>query len=316
MKIRMGIMGAGGIAAKMADAVKLVPDLEVTAVSSKDMERAKAFAKKHGIAEAYGSYKEMLEQGKIDLVYIATTHNFHYDNCKLALSYQKHVLCEKCFVLHYDQAKELTDLARNQGLFLMEAMWSRFLPAPRQAKKWIEEGRIGKPVTGSFHVGFCGEYNPSSRIFNPELAGGALYDVGVYAIEMATYYLGKIEQANCITTYTPTGVDGTDCIYLRFQSGAMAGLQASVVSHLNNHAYISGETGYIELPDSCNTAKFVTLFDGEKKITLELPYDNGFEYQLMEVCRCIGEGKVESEVMPHKDTLECAQLFDQFLKKK
>ena len=176
---RFGIIGAGGIAAHFCKGVKLVEGAEVVAVASSSEERAKEFALVNGVPQAYGSYEEMLQKADINVVYIATTHNFHMENLRLCFAYGKHVLCEKAMVLTAADAREVFRLAKEKNLFCMEAMWTRFLPQYRQAKQGIEEGRIGKIQAATAVVGVKGEVPPIHRLVAPELAGGAMYDIGV-----------------------------------------------------------------------------------------------------------------------------------------
>ena len=221
MKIcRFGIIGAGSIANHFCKAVEMLEDAEVVAVASSSEERAKAFAQANNIPESYGSYEEMLRNADINIVYIATTHNFHMDNIRLCFAYGKHVLCEKAMVLTAEDAREVFRMAKEKNLFCMEAMWTRFLPQYRKAKQWIEEGRIGKIQAATSVVGFKAHVGPEHRLVTPELAGGAMYDIGVYAIDPLAYLVGeKIEDSLGVwRKYPATGVDERATVILRFAS--------------------------------------------------------------------------------------------------
>jgi len=322
-KLRFGIMGAGGIAGKFAHAIRLVReedgfDVTVEAVSSKSAERAQAFAERNGIPSAYGSYAEMLARDDIDAVYIATTHNFHKENLVQAMT-GKHVLCEKPMVLTEADAREIFALAEEKGVFLMEAMWSNFLPAIVKAKEWITEGRIGDVVTAYGSIGFIGGNNLKGRILNPELAGGALYDIGVYPIEILTYLIGTpvLEAMASVRRHPVTGVDTTSDLLLRYEK-ANALVQCSVDSAPRSFISITGTAGLIEIPNGhegigavlCGTNR--TPYE---TFNSQFPAGNGFVYEIREVIRCLREGKLTSDVMPPDATIACAKLFDQILGK-
>lgn len=186
--IQFGIMGAGNIARKFADAVRQVEGAQVAAVASKSLERAQAFAQEQHIPAGYGGYQEMLQRPDIDAVYIATTNNFHYENILQCLEHGKHVLCEKSMVLHTRQAEEVFALAREKGLFLMECMWVRFLPKIQKVKEWVETGRIGRLKCAQGNLGFYAGKDLTTRAYNPALGGGSMYDLGVYLIEVLGYF--------------------------------------------------------------------------------------------------------------------------------
>ena len=312
---RFGIIGAGSIAAHFCKGVKLVEGAEVVAVASSSKERAKAFAQANGVPQAYGSYEEMLRSADINVVYIATTHNFHMDNIRLCFEYGKHVLCEKAMVLTEADAREAFDLAREKGLFLMEAMWSRFLPQYQQARRWIAEGRIGAVQSAACSIGFRANQDPEGRILNPKLAGGALYDIGVYAIEPLTYLLGEpVEEVMGVwRPHKVTGVDERVTLILRFPS-CDAVIQASITANPKEYYYISGDRGYIEIP-FVTFGDTVRLFDGNRELVEEVVdhWENGFVYEIREVIRCVREGRTVSETMPPEATIECARIYDKIL---
>ena len=314
--IRFAIMGAGGIAEKFAQAVKLTEGAEVVAVASKSMERAESFAKRNNI-DTFCSYDQMLSMDNVDAVYIATTHNFHYENIKACLNSGKHVLCEKCMVLHEAEAKELFALAKTKGLFLMEAMWSRFLPPLKTARKWIEEGRIGEIKSAYASIGFRSNGDINGRILNPDLAGGALYDIGVYVIELTTFLMGEkvTDIVGKVRRDSRTGVDDNVSFILSFKN-ADAMLHCSIVSPIKQHIIINGEKGHIEIPET-HSGHECLIFDNNRNLIehfkAEYPEDNGFVYQVEEVINCINSGETQSDIMPATDTIECARIFDKLL---
>ena len=314
--IRFGIIGAGGIANTFAEAVSMTDGAVVTAVASSSMDRAAVFAARHQIPQAFGSYEEMLQKADIDAVYIATTHNFHMDNIRLCLQYKKHILCEKAMVLTADDAREAFRLAKEQNCFLMEAMWSRFLPQYQKAKEWIDTGRIGKIQLVSSLIGFKGSSDPKNRIINPDLAGGALYDIGVYAIEPLTWLIGE-KITDVIGVWRPhpvTGVDERVTMILRFES-CDAALQCLVSAPTKEYVTIVGDKGTIELPFVSN-GHSIRLYGEKRELVEEFTdnWKNGFVYELREVIDCIHSGRITSSTMPPEATIQCCEIYDKLLR--
>lgn len=308
--MNIGIIGAGRIAAKFCAAAQMLKEATVIAVASKDTTRAADFAAAQKIEKSYGSYEEMLNNPEIELVYIATTHNFHYENIKQCLEHGKHIICEKCMVLTSHDAREVFELAKQKGLFLMEAMWSRFLPIAVNAKKVLESNEIGELQFAHFAIGFLAEQDADNRIMNKKLAGGAMYDIGVYAIEMAEYWLGEISEYQTMLTNAYTGVDKVSSMLIR-AGGVPATLQACISSGFPNYATIYGSTGYIELPHF-NTGTTFTIKNrsGEVIRQVDCSYENGFQFQLSHVIECIKNGKLTSDTVPPSLTITCAEIFD------
>lgn len=313
---RFGIIGAGSIAAHFCKGVKLVEGAEVVAVASSSEERAKAFAQANGVPQAYGSYEEMLRSADIDVVYIATTHNFHMDNIRLCFEYGKHVLCEKAMVLTAADAREVFRMAKEKGLFCMEAMWTRFLPQYQKTKQWIEEGRIGKIQAATSVVGFKGQVPATHRLVAPELAGGAMYDIGVYAIEPLAYLVGEqIEDAVGVwRKYPETGVDERATVILRFAS-CDAMIQCMFTANPKEYTIINGSDGYIELPFSSG-GHDAMLYDVKRNLVEHYrnEWPHGFVFEIEEVVRCIRDGRITSDIMPPEDTIACAEVFDKVLR--
>ena len=310
-QFRFGILGAGGIAHKFCNAVGKVDDACVAAVASKDQKRAWRFAKRHGIEDFYSDYEHLLAREDIDAIYIATTHNFHYENIIACLEHNKPVLCEKSMVPTAAQAQEIFSLAKEKKLFVMEAMWSRFLPHINQARQWIKEGRIGNLEAATCTIGFSASRDPAHRINNPVLGGGAAYDIGVYAIELTTYLIDEpVIDVQSILTRSETGVDKTDSILLRFPS-CTANLQATTAATVREELCIYGSEGFIRIPRS-HCSHSCTLYNskGLPVKRFQKNYGNGFVFEVRETMRCIRAGKLESETVPHSATMQCAKIFD------
>ena len=315
-ELRFGIIGAGRIAGHFVRATKFVDSIEVVAVASKSIERAEKFAEENGVA-SFCTYDELLARDDIDAVYVATTNNFHYENIKACLENGKHVLCEKAMVFTQKDAAELCTLAESKGLFLMEAMWTRFLPSMQMARKWITDGRIGAIQNISGVIGFKGNGDPESRLMNPALGGGALFDIGVYIIEIASFLAGEkiIDVYGKTRRDTRTGVDSNVSFVLEFETFD-ACLQCLMTSNAKEYMIINGDNGYIEIPRS-HVSNECYLYDDKKNLLEhfkeEFRGDNGFVYELEETAECIRNGKTESSIMPHSATIECARVFDKLL---
>ena len=313
--IRFGILGAGAIAGKFAEAVLENPGTELTAVASKSMERASAFAEKYRIPW-YGSYEDMAAREDVDAVYIATTHNFHKENLRLCIEAGKHVICEKAMVLTEADAAEIFALAEEKGVFCMEAMWSCFLPTMQKAKQWITEGKIGVIQSVSAVIGFKAHFSPESRLFNPALAGGAMYDIGVYPTEWITYLVGEPIE-DCLSFRRNNGVTGVDenvSFLLRYPS-CDAAVQCMFTANPKEFVLIHGSEGTIELP-CVNGDRRALLYGSDRQIaeTFTMEPANGFLYELQEMEACIRAGKTTSAVLTPAITIDCARVFDKVLR--
>lgn len=310
---KFGIIGAGGIAERFCRAIKNTDCGEVIAVSSKSEDRAKAFAEKNGVPSYYDDYEQMLLEAKPDAVYIATTHNFHYENIMLCLKYNIPVLCEKPMVITKAQAEEVFKVSREKNVFVMEAMWSHLLPCNIKAKELIARGEIGDVVSAEYTFGFnAGE---GHRVFNPDIAGGAIFDVGVYAIEGLMDLINKpVDEVIPSVTFNNDGVDTVDRVVLRF-GDCLAQAHSTILSNCVNDAIVYGTKGRIHLEKAFECRKFTVHYnDGSEKV-YEVDFKDGFEFEIEETVRCIKEGKYESKFVPHSETLKCAEIFDICLKR-
>ena len=314
-KLRFGIMGAGGIAHHFVRATRLTDCAEVIAVASRDPRRAEGFTEEFGIPAC--TYEELLATDAVEAVYISTTHNFHYENIKACLEAGKHVLCEKAMVMHERHARELFALAEQKGLFLMEAMWSRFLPDIQRARRWIEEGRIGKLQTVTGAIGFRCNGDPEHRILNDKLGGGAMYDIGVYATEIVSFLVGEpiLDAKGYVRRDPRTGVDTAASYLLRFPS-VDAALQVAVTANAKEYIIVNGDQGFIEIP-TANVGDQCFLYDGERKLVEHFrepfPGGNGFVYEIRAMAECIRSGAVTCPTVPPEVTIECARVYDLLL---
>ena len=312
--IRFGILGAGKIAHKFAKAAAEVENAQVVAVASKSQERSAAFAQEEQIPSHYGSYEEMLARKDINAVYIATTMNFHYENILQCLQAGKHVLCEKCMVLTTAQAREVFAQAKERGLFVMECMWVRFLPKIAKAREWVNAGAIGKLKLAQGNLGFRAPVDLTSRMYNPDLGGGAMYDLGVYVIEVLSNFAEMpLSQVQSTVIRASTGVDETVNFNLRYGDLLLNG-QVSIAAALPEDGYLFGEEGYIAIP-KLHFGNSVRLYGKDGQVVAEYVQEdrNGFTYQIEEAVACIQSGRLESPSAPHAMTLECCHVFDQIL---
>ena len=309
---RFGIMGAGGIAKKFCEAVSLLDNCEVCAISSKSYDRAKNFATKHSINKYYDSYTEMIESEKPDCVYIAVTPNDHYRLTMMCVERGIPVLCEKAMFQNSDEAKKIFEVAAKNNVFVMEAMWSRFLPAVNKAKTWIDNGEICIPEISQFSIGFAAPEDKDNRYFNPLLGGGAAKDITVYAYEITTYLIDQeIKNMHVSATWSESGVDTNNHISLEFEH-TLADLAASIITSIDDAMIIYGKHGKIIIPNPHHSSEcFLYDISGNIKEHFEdIETINGFTYEISEAMRCIKAGKTESSVVPWKVTIECSELFD------
>lgn len=310
-KIKMGILGAGRIAGKMADTVQKLNDVEIFAIASRNLEKAEEFAKKHGIQTFYGSYEEMVRDKDIELVYIATPHSEHYKNMILCFNHQKHVLCEKAFTINAIQAREVMALAKEKKCFLMEAMWTRFHPFTKQVKTCLEEGIIGEVKWMEANYGF---YSMNTeRMYRPELAGGALLDLGIYPLTAVSLLFGDHPvHVDTRGILTELGVDARSQTVLTYADGKMAVVSTSMDSFSDGKIRIHGTKGFAEIDGVANWER-MRVYDSKRNqvaVFERLEQISGYEYEVEVACEAIREGKLECAGMPHSQTLYMMEQMD------
>lgn len=309
--MKFGILAPGRIAHKMAEAVSGIRDLEKYAVASRDQSRAETFAKEWSFKKAYGSYEAMLEDGEVELIYVASPHSHHYMYAKMCLEHGKHVLVEKPFTVNAKQAEELINLAEEKGLLIAEAIWTRYMPSRFMLEKLLADGVIGEVNALTANLGYV--LTGKERLEKPELAGGALLDLGVYPINFALMAIPeKIETVSSAAVLSPGGVDWQNSINITFSSGKVAALQSNMRSLTDRRGMIYGDKGYIEFVN-INNGEEIRVFDLQYHMTdcLKVPEQiNGFEYEVLSCMKAIREGKTECEEMPHREILRVMQLMD------
>lgn len=306
------ILGPGGISKKFAQALQFVPRARIAAVGSRDLSRARAFASEFNIARAYGSYSDLLKDDQVDIVYIATPHNVHFENTIAALESGRCVLCEKPFAVSASQAAEMIKLASLKKLFCMEAMWSRFIPLLGETRRLLAENTIGEVKLLAADFGFKADAALHPRIVDPALAGGALLDVGVYAIALASMVLGSPKKLQASMVFGSTGVDEIDSIILSYDNNRIAQLACSCILPTPLEATVIGTAGFIRLhsPWYRGNRMSLKLQDQPEKLFEFASHENGFVYEIEHVHSCLDQGLAQSPVMPLNDTLEIAKIMD------
>ena len=314
--MNIGIIGAGWIAEKMAVTLMDKPqDCMVYAIASRNELKAKAFADKWGIKKWYGSYEALVADADVDLVYIATPHSHHYEHAMLAIEHHKPVLVEKAFTANALQAERLLAAAKQQKVFITEAIWTRYMPLSQKIKDIMNSGIIGEPRV--LTATLCYMMEQKERIVRPELCGGALLDLGVYCLNFARMYFGTDilrTVTNCITG--PTGMDMHESISMTYSNGRMANLQAGALCLNDRQGIISGTEGYIRV-DNINCPERVEVWRNYELVATYLkPEDmvTGYEYQVLECKRCLEQGLLESPMMPHAETLAIMHQMDELRK--
>ncbi len=312
--MNIGILGPGGIAHKMAETIQGMEGVHLYGVASRSLEKAQAFQQKFQGERAYGSYEEMVADPAVDLVYVATPHSHHYPHARLCLEHGKHVLCEKAFTFRYEEAQKLVALSQEKQLFLGEAIWTRYLPSRSMIQEVIASGKIGEAQSLTANMGYALQQVP--RLWDKALAGGAMLDLSVYAINFARMvFSGDIVDSAVSGFMTKEGVDAMDTISLTFQGGEIASLHTSALGIMSNRGTIFGTKGYLEVTNINNPEK-LEIFDGNRTLveTIYPPAQlTGFEYQVQACVDAIKEGKIQADEMPHQEILLVMKLMDDFL---
>ncbi|MET1021604.1 MAG: Gfo/Idh/MocA family oxidoreductase [Arthrobacter sp.] len=317
-RLRWGVIATGGIAAAVTRDLELLADAELYAVSSRTQAAADAFAADYGFARAYGDqngqtgYERLLANDAVDVVYVATPHAQHHKIALAALTAGKHVLCEKALTVNAREAAELVSLARAKGLFLMEAMWSRFLPSMQRAFEIAASGEIGEVRWVGADLGFPAPYSPASRLWAPKDGGGALLDLTIYPLLWALGTLGFPQTVTATGWLNDDGVDAQNALTLGYHHGAQAQLTSSLLAHGPRTATVAGSQGFLQSVGSINNPRELLVrvgFDEARSESFDV-VGRGYSYELREVTRCIQQGLTESPVMPLEDSLNTMRLFD------
>lgn len=309
-KIRWGIVGPGTIANKFALAIKNVACAELVAVASRTEENGRAFAERYNIANVFCGYEKMAESELVDAVYIATPHPFHLSCAEMFLNAGKHVLCEKPLCVNADQATQLKKCAEKNGVFLMEAMWMRFLPAIKEAQEIVNRGDIGKVL--GIAADFCYTIEPEEdkKLFQGEMAGGSLLDVGVYGLHFASIFLGNAPETIVALGDTDGGVDLHTNVLLKYKNGAVANVSSAIKLAKPEAAYIYGSKGKIYVPTFYGATELFVNRGNDTNHIVKNCIGDGFEEEIIEACTCIEKGKLQSDILPLDETIAILKQMD------
>ena len=309
--LNFAILAPGSIAGKMAYAVSHIPNIKPYAVASRSLERAEQFAKEWNYEKAYGSYEEMVADPDVELVYVASPHSHHYEHAKLCIEAGKHVLVEKAFTVNATQAEELVRLAKEKNVLLAEAIWTRYMPARKIIDDLIQEGIIGEIQSLTANLGY--DIRHKERLVKPELAGGALLDVGVYPIQFA---LMAVHENICdiasSVVLSQEGVDLINSVTITFESGVMAVLHSSMMSLTDREGVIYGDKGRIHV-HNINNCEGITVYDKDNRVIKEIempPQINGYEYEVLACMNAIVRGETECREMPLEETVRGMRILD------
>lgn len=310
--IRWGIAGPGRIANSEAADFGLVPEAELLAVGSRSLDRAQAFASRHQVPRAYGSYRELIGDPDLDAIYITTPHPQHLAIARAAISCGKAVLVEKTFTATVAGAEELRELARTEGVFAMEAMWTRFLPAYVTIRKLIKDGAIGEVRQVQADLGVDRPYDPADRLYDPQQGGGAMLDLGVYLVSLAQHILGVPDRIAITGSLAPTGVDREFGLLLGYADGRAASLLGSIRHASAGSARIVGTDGWIDLPPRFHHPnKIVLNRRGEEPQELDqTPLGHGYPHQFIAINELLRAGATESPIMPLDDTIAVQKILN------
>lgn len=312
-KLKVGILGAGHIAQKMATTLMGMKEAELYAVAARELSRAEQFANEFHAQKAYGNYEALADDPDIDLIYIATPHSHHFGPARMCLLKGKPVLCEKAFTANAREAEELIRIAQEKQVFLAEAIWTRYMPFSRTIRELTESGIIGKPMMLTASLGYPIAHK--ERIVRLELCGGALYDLGVYPINFALMTFGNdLEKITSTCMKNEAGVDMQNSITFTYRDGRMAVMQTTAFCASDRQGIISGDKGYLVI-DNINNPQQAVVYNTDHQETGRYtcpPQITGFEYQVLEAAEAIRQGAIEPASMPHAETLRVMRMLDSF----
>jgi len=314
-KFRWGIVGLGGIAAKFAEGLQVLPDAHLFAVASRTQRKADDFAQRFNVPHSYGNYAEILGNKEIDIIYIATPHTFHFENTLMCLEAGIPVLCEKPLAINSTEVKKMITKSQEKRVFLTEAMWTAFLPSIKKIKEVINEGLIGKVELIRADFGTRADNDPKKRWFNPDLGGGSLLDVGIYPAYLATEILGRPDKIKALASMVRTGVDENCGFVFHYKEGQIASLYSSIVVKTATDAMITGNKGSIYIHSNFFMPSSVSLIfnDSTRDITPEY-IGNGYNYEAAEAMECLDKGLIQSNSMNHEKSMLLMEILDEIRK--
>jgi predicted dehydrogenase len=314
-KIRWGILGCGRIARKFAADLQWVKGAQLTAVASRNQSTAKQFAKELGAPHVYGNYEDLVSNQEVDVIYIATPHSHHHEHSLLCLRHNKAVLCEKPFAINSRQAVEMINTAKEKKVFLMEAVWTKFLPHYKKMQEMISKNKLGEVKSVLINFGFRLNESAPPRLTDPALGGGTLLDIGIYNVFMALSVLGKPDEIQASMIPSDKGIDEQCAVNFIYKNGNMAQLFSSFTTNLPTEVLINGTKGNLRLTSrfyesSSRLVLYKTILDKGKTIKVKKEKGIGYWHEAKHVTDCLQKGLVESPVMTHADTLQLMETLD------
>ena len=311
-KYKWGILAPGKMAAKFTKGLRILDNVELYAVGSRDKSRAEQFASDHGFKKFYGSYEELTDDKEVDVIYIASPHSYHFEHTIMCLKNKKPVICEKAFALNSTEVKEMINEAEKQKVFLMEALWPPFQPIYRKTKEILLGGEPGKIIHLNSRFSFQAPYDPADRKFNMKLGGGSLLDIGIYPVIDALYFMGVPSDVIAKASFTETGSEDTISIVLSYDDGHMATLYSSFRTAGGIGCDILCENGNLLFSrgrDMSQRLNVVLNVKENKEYSL-LPDGMGYQYEANEVMKCLDEGKLQSDIVPLSFSLNLMNTLD------
>lgn len=310
--VNWGIIGLGNIAHKFAHDLQLVEGANLYGVASRGIDKAKTFATKYQADNFYGSYKELTDDPTIDVVYIATPHVYHCELTLMALDAGKSVLCEKAFGMNKTEVEKMIAKAKEKNLFLMEALWTRFIPATEKMLALVDEGLIGNLQSVRADFGFKADFDPNKRLFNQQLGGGSLLDIGIYPIFLSLLALGMPNQITATATMSNTDVDSSCMMLFNYENNKTAILDCNLLSSTPIEGWLHGDKGSLKMNNPFHHTRTISYYKDQNLIeNFNLDYTgNGYCHEIVEVMSCLHEGKTESEKMPLSFSLQLIELLD------
>ncbi len=314
---RWGIMASGHIAGRFAEGMASLKGDYVLGIASRQLDKAQAFADRYKIPRAYGTYQDLAQDPEIDIIYIASPHPFHHPHTLLALEAGKHVLCEKPLAVNLHQGQEMKEMAQKKGVFLMEGIWTRFLPVMKEIRSWLKQGKIGEPRILKAGFNFrANSFDPNSRLFNPQLGGGALLDIGIYPIMLAYMIFGEPPlEIRSLANMGPTGVDHQSTYIFKYANGELASLSAGFEASGSMDAAIIGTEGEIRIPIFWKGSQALLQYPKEDANNFDFTFQSsGLQYQALHLMYCLENGLSESPIMPLSQSLQILDTMDRIRK--
>ena len=310
VKYNWAILGCGKIAGKFSNDLKLLPNANLYAAASRNLNNAEEFATEFGYEKAYGSYQEMVEDDEVDIVYIATPHSFHLEHTLLCLNHKKAVLCEKAFAINAKEVKIMIHAAKENNVFLMEAFWTIFQPQFLKISEIVKSKELGELKFIKSDFMFNAENDPDKRLYNINLGGGSLLDIGIYPIFTSLFFLGKPNKIKTIANIRPTGVEDSIAMLFGYDNGAMAVLTSSFESSCKNETELCFENGFIKVERNSNKPILMNKNGLNQSVDFDANSGMGYELEASHVMECLDKDLIESPILPHSFSLDLMEIMD------